>query len=311
MSELNQYGGVVIPMITPFQDNGKIDTPSLKRLLDYFIGAGTIPFILGTTGESVSITSTMRRQLVAQVVEFTEKRSKIYVGLADTCMANSLKQAETYAKLGADIFVLHPPAYYPLTALQTKKYFNDVADRLPGKLILYNIPVTTKISIPLEVVNELSVHPNIIGLKDSERSVDRIDLLAQMFAPRNDFALFSGWTTKSMHALRSGFDGIVPSTGNLLPHLFFQLYQAVREGNTERAGQLQNQIDPLANFHQEGIILSEVIAILKLMMDYFDLCGPAVLPPLTRLGKQREEQIRAKMTTFDFGDIRKYITELV
>jgi len=311
MSKINQYGGVVIPMITPFQDNGNIDTPSLKRLLDYIIGAGTIPFILGTTGESVSITVSLRRQLVEQVMELSEKRARIYVGLADTCMANSLKQAETYAKMGVEIFVLHLPAYYPLTALQTMTYFNDIADRLPGKLILYNIPVTTKISIPLEVVRDLSDHPGIIGLKDSERSVDRMDLLAKMFAPREDFALFSGWTTKSLYALVSGFDGIVPSTGNLLPHLFYQLYTAVREGNEERAGQIQYQIDPVANFHQEGIILSEVIAILKVMMNAFDLCGPAVLPPLTRLGKQREAQIRENMKALDLNDISKHIAEIV
>jgi 4-hydroxy-tetrahydrodipicolinate synthase len=303
MPAKTQYAGVVIPMITPFTESGKLDTRSLKKITDYFTGAGTIPFILGTTGESVSMPMHMRKQLVKQVIAYAANRTKIFTGISDTCLENTLKQADHYAALGVDTFVLHLPAYYPLTARQTEKYFIDIADRIPGKLILYNIPVTTKISIPLENIRELSYHPNIIGLKDSERSLERMEQLVKMFAGRKDFALFSGWTTKSAHALLIGFDGIVPSTANLLPHLFADLYKAVKQGQKERALEIQERIDPVADFHQKDIVLSHVIAMLKVMMAEFGLCAPAVLPPLTRLGEEKEKQIREKMRALDIADI--------
>ena len=79
-------------------------------------------------------------------------------------------------------------------------------------------------SIPTDVVEKLSEHPNIVGLKDFERSLDRMEILADKFASRMDFSIMSGWTVQSTHALTMGLDGIVPSTGNLIPDMFAELY---------------------------------------------------------------------------------------
>jgi 4-hydroxy-tetrahydrodipicolinate synthase len=175
--------------------------------------------------------------------------------------------------------------------------------------MLYNIPATTKVSIPLDVVGKLSEHANIIGIKDSERSIERMDLLAEQFKDREDFAILSGWTTKSSYALLAGFDGIVPSTGNLIPQLFTDLYQAVIDGSKEKAEEIQDKIDPIADFHQQEVPFSHMIPILKVMMDEFDLCGPTVLPPLTRLEAKQEEQIRKSMKELDFGGIEPWSEE--
>jgi 4-hydroxy-tetrahydrodipicolinate synthase len=173
--------------------------------------------------------------------------------------------------------------------------------------MLYNIPATTKVSIPLDVIDKLSEHPNIIGIKDSERSIERMDLLAKQYKDRQDFTIFNGWTTKSSYALLAGFDGIVPSTGNLIPGLFSQLYQAVLEGDKKRAEELQDKIDPIADFHQQEIPFSQMIPILKVMMNEFGLCGPTVLPPLSRLGAKNEEGIRKMMKELNLGDIEQHL----
>jgi len=228
---------------------------------------------------------------VEETVTIVNNRSVIYAGIFDTCFENILRQAETYAHYGIDIFVAHLPSYYPLTQLQIERYFTMLADRVPGHLIIYNIPATTKISIPLEIAEILSHHQNIVGLKDSERSVDRMIQLVELFAGRQDWSIFSGWTNRSAYALELGFDGIVPSTGNLIPHRFSELYQAVKSGKKEMAAKIQAEIDPIADFHQKDRVLSDGIILLKLMMHAFDLCGPAVLPPLSRFKYDEEQKI--------------------
>ena len=113
----------------------------------------------------------------------------------------------------------------------------------------------------------------------------------------------SGWTVQSTHALTMGFDGIVPSTGNLIPHMFAELYAAVIEGRREKAEEIQSKIDPIAEFHQKDIPFSHMIPMLNVMMNESELCGPTVLPPLTRLGAEKEGQIKEMMKNFDFGDL--------
>ena len=280
-------------MVTPLLDNGEIDRPSLHKMLDLYLDAGTIPFILGTTGESASLSLKQRETMVRETAGFIADRSKLYAGIYDTCFENILAQAEEYARLGIMTFVAHLPAYYPLTPLQVENYFVLLADLLPGELIVYNIPATTKISIPIEIIGSLSRHPKIIGLKDSERSVERMEKLAALFAEREDMTIYSGWTHKSTFALGLGFDGIVPSTGNLIPHRFFELYRAVVEGNTPLAEKLQAEIDPIADLHQKDRVLSDGIILLKLMMTELGLCGPDVLPPLQRFRPDEEKRVRA------------------
>ncbi len=308
MNQQKKYHGVIIPMITPFEETANIDSQSLEKLLNFLIKANTIPFVLGTTGECLSIPEELRKIFIDRVVEFVDQRTPIYAGISDTCVENSVLQAHQYFDLGVDVFVCHPPPYYPLTPIQILKFYQSLADRLPAPVMIYNIPGTTKISIPLDVLEQLSHHENIVGLKDSERSVERMDQLASLFAGRDDFSILSGWTVKSQYALESGFDGIVPSTANLVPHLFSELYTAVWEERRERSEELQAQIDPIANFHQKDIVLSEVIAMLKVMLAEYGLCGTTVMPPLTRLGEDREKQIREDMKAFDFGDITKFIS---
>ena len=307
MTVKDNYHGVVIPMVTAINSDQRLDQPSVKRLTDFVVGSGTIPFILGTTGESASLPTTMCNEMVQLVVGRVKEKTKIYAGISDTCFANSVEKATKYFDLGVDVFVAHIPEYYPLTPDQILRYFEQLAETVPAPLILYNIPATTKVSIPVEVVEKLSKHPNIVALKDSERSLERMQILADTFASRPDFSIMSGWTVESMNALQMGFDGIVPSTGNLIPHLFAELYNAVIQGERQKAKEIQTKIDPIADFHQKDIPFSYMIPTLKVMMNEFGLCGPTVLPPLTRLGAEREALIKKEMRDLDLGEVEKYI----
>ncbi len=306
MKKQKVYHGVIIPMVTSFEQDGTIDIKSTATLVNHVVNAETIPFILGTTGESASISTNKRLEFVQLVVDQVKEKTMIYAGISDTCFENSVEQAKKYFDMGIDVFVSHIPAYYPLTPDQILHHFEHLADAFPAPLMLYNIPATTKLSIPIEIVEKLSEHPSIIGLKDSERSLDRMNLLADKFASRLDFSIMSGWTIKSTHALTLGFDGIVPSTGNLIPQMFANLYQAVIEGRIEEAEEIQSKIDPIAEFHQKDVPFSHIIPILKVMMSEIGLYGPTVLPPLTRLGAEKEGQIKEMMKAFDFGGLETF-----
>ncbi len=98
-------------------------------------------------------------------------------------------------------------------------WYQALLDGLEGPLLLYNMPMTTKVSIPLDVVEKLLGHPRLAGIKDSENNPKRLEELLQRFGGRKDFSMFVGVGALMEKGLRLGADGIVPSVGNLIPDI--------------------------------------------------------------------------------------------
>ncbi|MDE5752269.1 MAG: dihydrodipicolinate synthase family protein, partial [Duncaniella sp.] len=222
-------------------------------------------------------------------------RILIYAGLTGTCFAEQLTQAEAFTKAGADVIVATLPSYYALTEEQMYNYYKTLADSITGPLMLYNILATTHMTIPVDVVRRLADHPNIVGLKDSERDLDRMRECIAISKDREDFAYFCGWAAQSAFSLSIGGDGIVPSTGNYVPEMFNDLYEAAVNGDTATAERLQNETNEIAKIYQAGRTLGQSLTALKVMMQTKGLCEPWMLMPLTRLSADEEQSIREKL----------------
>jgi len=295
LKEEKKYHGVVIPMITPFTEEGKIDELASARIIEHLLKEGMYLFLLGTTGEAASMPQELKIQFVKYILSNIKRETIVYVGIADNCLKNSIDLANKYSDLGADVFVAHLPSYYPLTPDHMLNYYEVLAENSSRPIIIYNIPGTTNMSIPLDVIDKLSHHPNIVGLKDSERDLTRLKQSAEMFGERQDFSILCGWTAQSANILLSGYDGIVPSTGNVVPKMFKKLYKSVISGDNEKAKKLQVEINSIADIHQTVSSLSVSIAQLKVMMNELGMCEQWVLPPLMTLSLKERDQIRVKM----------------
>lgn len=285
------YTGVIVPMVTPFNGELKIDQGAVKRLLDTFLSSGVAPFILGTTGESVSIESSQKTVLVKTVTEYVNKKQKVYAGISGNCLAESIKEAEIYAGLGVDAVVAHLPFYYPVSPKQMIEYYKKLADIVPCKLFLYNNPITTNISIPIEVIEELSYHENIVGIKDSERGMDRLEKSIELWGNREDFVHLLGWAAQSAYALLNGSDGIVPSTANLTPNLYKELYNSAIMGSTDEAMRLQLMTNKISEIYQKDKNLSQSLPALKVMMSAYGLCQTYVMPPMIQMDSDEQDKI--------------------
>lgn len=294
-----KYNGVVVPMVTPVRENGDIDIDAVGRIVESFVSAGVSPLLMGTTGEGNSVSPEAGLELVKATVDTAKGRIKVYAGLTGNVVRDQYRQAARYTEAGADVIVATLPSYYALTAEQMYLYYKNLADNIEGPLMMYNISSTTHMSIPVDVVERLSHHPNIVGLKDSERDLDRMAKIIAFSKERDDFSYFCGWAAKSEYSLSLGGDGIVPSTANFVPGMFRELYDAACAGNVERAKSLQEETNEIAKIYQEGRILGETLTALKVMMGTRGLCDPYMLPPLTRLSADEEKTIADKASRID------------
>jgi dihydrodipicolinate synthase/N-acetylneuraminate lyase len=295
MTRRKKYHGVVVPMITPFTSNGKIDEDAVYKITDVIISCGAFPFVIGTTGESASISIQEKLKYVEYLAKRYSGKTTLYAGISSNCQIESIEAAKKYFDLGIDVVVAALPSYYALTSDQMLKYFETIVENIPGPVTIYNILATTHMSIPLEVIEKLSYHPRIVALKDSERDIQRLNKSLEFFKEREDFSFLIGWAAQSAYGLLNGADGIIPSTGNIVPDMFQVLYEASIIGDWETANLLQQETDEIAKIYQKDRSLGHSLAALKVMMECCGLCTREMLPPLNKSNIEEVEVIKSQM----------------
>ena len=291
----NTYKGVIVPLITPLNDDYSIDRESVSRIIKFVVNAGCSPFIAGTTGEASSLSLRQKEILLDETVNAAEGKALVYAGISSNSLDDSIEMAKRFSDLGANVMVANLPSYYPLNENFILKYCEALAGKSPKPLFLYNIPATTGISIPLNILEKLSYHPNVAGLKDSERSQERLDQALDMWRDREDFAHLIGWAAMSAYALKNGSDGIVPSTGNFAPELYTELYKAAMISDWSQAELLQEKTNELSALYQKGRNLSESLAALKVIMSVKGFCGTRMMPPIYPMNAVEEEKYRMEI----------------
>jgi len=286
-----RFSGIVVPMITPLNKDFTVDCDAVVRIMKLFYTSGIHPLILGTTGESSSIGAKESYRFVAAAVKAKGENQCVYAGLVGNQVEELIVRGNKYLELGADCVVATLPSYYTLTPAQMTHFYITLADNIQGPVMVYNIKATTQMSIPVEVVAELSKHPNIWGLKDSERDAERMATFIDAYKNREDFSYFCGWGAQSAGSLKLGADGIVPSTGNIVPDMYGKLYQAALTGNWEECLNWQEETDRIATVYQKDRTLGQSLAALKVLVNSKGNCTTTMMPPLTELGEAEVRQI--------------------
>ncbi len=304
MAMTKKHHGVVIPMVTPFTARGELDENSARKIIDSLLDGGAHGvFVLGTTGEKASISLRTRFNLIRLAVEHVEGRALVYAGVSDDCLSNTLEAAEVSFRVGVHAVVAHPPCYYALRPDELIDYFTLLADSMKSPLLLYNIPTTTHTSIPPMVIARLSEHPNVVGLKDSENSEGRPEEIVRLVGGKDDFSLFMGASVLSAKALFIGMDGMVPSSGNLVPNYWYRMYEAAQKSEWPEVERIQSLVNRVAAVFQSNRTLGQSLAALKAALSTLGLCEPTMLPPLHTLSPAQIENIRGKLESLEGAGI--------
>jgi 4-hydroxy-tetrahydrodipicolinate synthase len=296
-----KYRGIIAPVVTPLTASYKLDKEAVDRIFGMLYEHAISPFILGTTGEFPSLSWDLKRKYVKRAGKLKMQNTIVYVGISSNSFEESVEFGRYSLDQGADVLVVNLPSYYSLTESQMKKYFLDLADTLKAPLIIYNIPATTHMSIPLSLIDELSYHPHIIGTKDSERNDERLQQSITLWKDRKDFSHFLGWAARSAAALLSGSDGLVPSTANIGPEVYEEMLIAVEQNDREHAYKQQELSDALGNLYQQGRTQGESLWALKVLMEEKGLCNSYMMPPLMEMGEDEKQNLRIKYRNSEFA----------
>lgn len=277
-------GYSIVPMLTPFTADGALDETAARRHVEAVITGGSQGMLTsGTTGESVSMPLAMRVHYATLAIEQARGRAAVFAGVSDNSLDHAVQLARSYEAAGVDALVAHLPSYYPIGAVEMEAWFLALADRVTAPLFIYNIPQTTNHSIPLDVVERLSNHPRIAGIKDSEPNLDRQIELARRFRDRPDFVVFVGMVPAASAAMKAGADGYVPSCGNIAPQIARDLMDKLIAGDEAGAATAQAKVAAVSAIYQKARNVPQSLAAMKAALALLGIGEGHMLPPLLRL----------------------------
>lgn len=283
----SRYCGVIVPIISPLQRNGKIDLAALGRLIDHLLSHRVEGvFVGGTTGEGASLSVSEKGEMVSEIARLGSSRVTIYAGVSSCCIDDTIESARRYRDFGADCVVAHLPFYFPaLLDRSVEQFFrrvaNAICDDLP--LVLYNFTAMAKTCISGEVVHKLAEHENIRAIKDSDSDAGRLDEL--LGTNRLKIPVLLGSQSLYPIGLRKGAAGLVPSGANLVPGLFHSMYEAAARRDWNSVDEIHKEASVVCKSYlldENGtkVSVSESICRLKQLLAARGVSGNSVKPPL-------------------------------
>nr|WP_325303855.1 4-hydroxy-tetrahydrodipicolinate synthase [uncultured Dysosmobacter sp.] len=227
--------GSIVAMVTPFQEDGSVNFQVLTELLERQIDAGTDAILtLGTTGEYPTMTHEEDASVVEHTIRVVNGRVPVMVGSGSNCTATQVEKSILYQDMGADALLLIPPPYYNKANPEGMyRHFAETADQVHIPCILYNVPGRTGCSIPVSVVERLSRHPNIAGIKEASGDMSYAMKIAHCVGP--DFALYSGNDDLTLPLMSVGGSGVISVFANVMPAVCHQIVADYLGGNQTRA----------------------------------------------------------------------------
>jgi len=283
--------GSIPALITPMLEDGKVDYPTLRKLIDWHVAEGTDGLVIvGTSGESPTVNVDEHREILRVSVEQAAKRIPIIAG----CGANSTAEAISLAKyaesIGADAQLQVVPYYNKPTQEGLFQHFKAIAEATPKlPVILYNVPGRTVADLQHDTVLRLAQVPGIIGIKEATSNIERAQWLIRD-VPKA-FAVFSGDDATAVALMLCGGAGNISVTANVAPRQMHELCMAALRGDVKEAMRIQFQLLPV---HKNLFVEANPIPV-KWAMQRMGLCGPTLRLPMTELSESQQPVVEAAL----------------
>ena len=281
--------GSIVALVTPMTADGEIDFAAWDRLLGWHLAEGTDGVVVaGTTGESPTLTDGEIEALVRRARAGFGTRP-VLVGSGTNSTATSIARAQRLGAAGADALLVVAPYYNKPTQAGLVQHFRAIAQAAPVPLVLYNVPGRTAVDILPATLAELAAEPNIVAVKESTNSVERIKELVRLLGDR--LTVLCGDDPVAADSMLAGARGVITVTGNVAPRLMHELAVAALAGDATRAQALDARLRAL---HDVLFIESNPIPT-KWALRELGLIGPGIRLPMTPLTAAHHPAVRAAL----------------
>ncbi len=231
---MKKITGSIVALVTPFNADGSVDLGRLRELVDWHIENKTDAILaLGTTGETASTTLEEDMKTVETVIDQVAGRVPVIAGSGSNSTAMQKHKSEVYTQMGADALLCISPYYVKSNEEGMYRHFMASAEADVAPIILYNVPGRTGCRISPEVVRRLSVHPNVMGIKEASGDMSYAMKVARYLS--DDFVMYCGNDDITIPLLSVGASGVISVWANIMPKECHDMVVDWFEGRRDRA----------------------------------------------------------------------------
>jgi len=285
------FQGSIVALVTPMQADGTIDENSLQHLIDFHVENKSDALVaVGTTGESATLDEDEHCHLIRRTVEMAAGRIPVIAGTGANSTREAIDLTSCALKSGADACLLVTPYYNKPTQEGLYRHHRAVAEAVPIKQILYNVPGRTACDMLPATVDRLASIDNIIGIKDATGDLRRARELIECCADR--IAVYSGDDATAMDMILMGGQGNISVTANVAPAAMHDMCAAALSGDRDTADRINRRLDIL---HQTLFVESNPIPV-KWALQEMGLIPAGIRLPLTPLDDMYHDTLRQALS---------------
>ncbi len=285
-SSQRQIRGSIVALITPMLDDGSVDYPALRDLIDWHIAEGTDCIcVVGTTGESPTVTVAEHCEIIRVSVEQAKGLVPIMAGCGANSTAEAIELARFAKTVGADCQLQVVPYYNKPTQEGLYRHFRAIAEAVDLPVVLYNVPGRSVADLAHDTVMRLAEVPGIVGIKEATGNIERAQWLIRE-APQG-FAIYSGDDPTAIALMLCGGHGNVSVTANVAPRLMHELCMSAIAGQVREANDIQRKLLPL---HKALFVEANPIPV-KWAAARMGKCQGALRLPLTSLAEGNQPDL--------------------
>jgi 4-hydroxy-tetrahydrodipicolinate synthase len=282
--------GSIVALVTPMLEDGGVDYPALRRLIDWHIAEGTDCIgVVGTTGESPTVNVEEHHEIIRVSVEQARGRVPIMAGAGANSTSEAIALAKHAKAVGADCQLQVVPYYNKPTQEGLYRHFKAIAEAVDLPIVLYNVPGRTVGDMLHDTVLRLAEVPGIVGIKEATGDLARAQWLIRD-VPRG-FAVYSGDDPTAVALMLCGGQGNISVTANVAPRLMHELCVAAVAGDRDRAMEIQRKLMPV---HKHLFCEANPIPV-KWAMARMGLMGGAMRLPMTPLSEANQPVVEAAL----------------
>ncbi len=282
---MKKLQGIGVALVTPMNEQKEIDFKSLKRLLGHTAKGVDYYVVMGTTGESATLSKEEKKKVLSFVIENNPKNLPIVYGIGGNNTQSVLEEIKSTNLEGVDALLSVSPYYNKPSQEGIYQHFKAVAEASPLPLILYNVPGRTASNLTAETTLSLANLKNIIGIKEASGNLEQCMKILK--EKPKDFMLISGDDLLTLPVYAIGGVGVISVLANALPKVFLKIQEHTRTGNLAKAQAEQFKIlDINGPMYEEGNPVG-----IKYLLSLMGICQAFVRLPLVVASASLQKKI--------------------
>ncbi|GAB7388277.1 4-hydroxy-tetrahydrodipicolinate synthase [Bacillaceae bacterium] len=280
------FGTLITAMVTPFDDELRVDLTKTTALVEHLIHTGSDAIVVaGTTGESPTLTKEEKLELFAHVVKTANGRAKVIAGTGGNNTSESIALTKKAEELGVDGIMLVVPYYNKPSQEGMYQHFKAIAESTSLPIMLYNIPGRSAVNMSVETVVRLAEIDNIVAIKEASGDLSQMAFIIEKTP--DDFALYSGDDKFTLPVLAIGGKGVVSVASHVVGHEMKEMMQAFAAGDLQKAAAMHRELLPLF----EGLFIAPNPVPVKKALQLKGLDVGSVRLPLVPLTAEESDYI--------------------